>query len=32
MRAYYAKVKRLPAKTADFIKFLETTLCGRAGE
>jgi DNA-binding transcriptional LysR family regulator len=26
MHAYYAKTKRLPAKTADFISFLETSL------
>jgi DNA-binding transcriptional LysR family regulator len=30
MRAYYAKVKRLPAKTTDFISFLATSLRGRA--
>ncbi len=30
--AYYAKVKRLPAKTADFIGFLETSLRRRSGE
>ena len=26
MHAYHAKVKRLPAKTAEFINFLETSL------
>ena len=26
MRAYYAKAKPLPAKTADFIEFLEASL------
>jgi DNA-binding transcriptional LysR family regulator len=32
MRAYYARVKPLPAKTSDFIDFLETSLRRRAGE
>jgi hypothetical protein len=32
MCAYYAKVKPLPAKTADFIDFLETSLRRRAGD
>ena len=31
MCAYYAKVKPLPAKTADFIDFLETSLRRRVG-
>jgi DNA-binding transcriptional LysR family regulator len=30
MCAYYAKVKPLPAKTSDFISFLEASLCGQA--
>src|SRR5262249_23771109 len=32
MCAYYAKVKPMPAKTADFINFLEKSLRGRAGD
>ena len=32
MCAYYAKVKPLPAKTADFIDFLEASLRRRAGD
>ena len=32
MCAYYAKAKRLPAKTADFIDFLESSLRRRAGD
>jgi DNA-binding transcriptional LysR family regulator len=31
MCAYYAKVKPMPAKTSDFINFLEKSLRGRAG-
>jgi DNA-binding transcriptional LysR family regulator len=27
MCAYYARAKRLPAKTADFITFLATSIC-----
>jgi DNA-binding transcriptional LysR family regulator len=30
--AYYAKVKRLPAKTADFVDFLEASLRRRSGD
>jgi len=32
MCAYYAKAKPLPAKTSDFINFLETSLGRRAGD
>jgi DNA-binding transcriptional LysR family regulator len=32
MCAYYAKVKPLPAKTSDFIEFLETSLRHRASD
>jgi DNA-binding transcriptional LysR family regulator len=32
MCAYYAKVKPLPAKTSDFIDFLETSLRRRASD
>lgn len=32
MCAYYAKVKRLPAKTADFLNFLETSLHRPVGD
>jgi DNA-binding transcriptional LysR family regulator len=32
MCAYYARVKPLPAKTSDFIDFLETSLRRRASD
>jgi DNA-binding transcriptional LysR family regulator len=32
MCAYYAKVKPLPAKTSDFVAFLESSLRRRTGD